>query len=235
MLRVSVRGPNVRSWFRCILFAALASLAVPSLFAQEALPPLLQPRPTVWGERIDQALQEAAGRPELRAVLDGADPTATPEVWQHDFDATDFEPAGVRDVPERLAGNTERMDHRQISLELGRDILAGIESSPSFRRHNMAYALTLAITASLRLTDRRQFDAAQERRLLRIVNDALADAPAFRTSSAAERTVAYDALIVTAGLMSRMTDDALANKDRQLAERALTLARETLASLGIRR
>lgn len=222
-------------WFRCILFAALASLAVPNLSAQEALLPPLQPTPTVWGEQIDRSLQEAAAVPGLNAVLNGAEPAVPEGDWRHDLTATDFEPSGERNVPERLAGNSERMDHQQLSLALGRDILAGVESSPGFRRNNMAYALTLAITASLRLTDRRQFDAAQERHLIRIVNDALAGSGAFRMSSAAERTVAYDALIVTAGLMSRMTDDAVANKDRALAERALALARQTLASFGIRR
>lgn len=223
--------------FRCIVVAAALSVAVTAAGAQEALPPPLPARATVWGERMDQALREAAANPTLYVVLHGAEPAGepSPDGWRHDVDATDFLPVGTRDIPERLAGNLSRQDHRQVSLDLGRDILASIESSPGFRRNNLAYALTLAVTASLRLTDLRQFDAAQEARLLRIVNDALADSPAFRASSAAERTTAYDALIVTSGLISRMTDDAIADKDRELAERALALARETLASLGIHR
>lgn len=227
----------MRMLFRCLVAVAAWSAWLPAAGAQEALPPPLPKRATVWGERMDQALREAASNPTLYVVLHGAEPAGepAPDGWRHGFDATDFEPAGTRDIPERLAGNLNRLDHRQLSLDLGRNILASVESSPGFRRNNLAYALTLAVAASLRLTDLRQFDAVQEARLLRIVNDALAESPAFRTSTATERTTAYDALIVTSGLISRMTDDAINRKDRELAERARILARETLASLGIRR
>lgn len=215
------------------LLLILATSALP-LRAQLALLPDPPKRSTVWGEQMDRALREALAQPALAVVVHGAEPAA-PKQWQHPLEATDFEPAGTRDVPERLAGNLQRNDHRQISLGIGRDILGAVETSAGFRRNNLAYALTLALTVSLNMTDLRRFDANQEERLLRTVNDALANSVAFQTCNASQRTMAYDALIVTAGLISRMTDEAITNKDRELAEAALTLAKETLASFGIAR
>ncbi|HQW80237.1 MAG: hypothetical protein IPF83_00310 [Rhodanobacteraceae bacterium] len=205
--------------------------------AQEALLPATPKRSTIWGERIDLALLQAARNPALQSVLYGTVPSAAaaPADWKYEFAATDFTPVAVRDVPERLAGNLSDPVKRDTALRFGRDILAGVESSLEFRRNNLAYAMALSITACLRLTELREFSVDEEARVLRIVNDALASSPAFRESTSAERTLAYDAFIVTAGMISRMGDDAIADHDRELASNARILAQETLASFGRRK
>jgi hypothetical protein len=153
--------------------------------------------------------------------------------WRHGLEATDFRPAGQRRVPEELAAAVESAVDRADLIDACHGILDAVEQAPDFRRHNLAYAMTLSLGLSIQLVRGSELDQAEEDALLRTVNDALADTGALDGLSPADRTRAYDTFVITGGLMAGIAQNAAETGDREMQAIALDMARSTLAAFGL--
>jgi len=153
--------------------------------------------------------------------------------WRHGLEATDFRPAGQRRVPEELAASVDSAAERAELIDVCHGILDAIEQMPDFRRHNLAYAMTLSLGLSIQLARGSELDEAEQDALLRTVNDALADTGALDGLSPADRTRAYDTFVITGGLMAGIAQNAAETGDREMQAIALDMARSTLIAFGL--
>lgn len=180
-------------------------------------------------------MASTAGAAGNSAPTASAPPAPQPPAWRHALDATDFRPAGPRRVPEQMAEAAESEADRAQLLEACRGILAMVEESPDFRRHNLAYAMTLALGISAQLVRGAELDPAEEEALLRTVNDTLAEAEVTRALAPEDLTRAYDTFLITGGLMAGIAQHGAESGDAEQQRLALAMARSTLAAFGVSR
>jgi len=205
----------------------------------------------VNGAQLAQNLQFAARMKELRSVqatlaaadkavrrnanaaspaAPAAQATAAPTA---PFSATDFKPIGRRDAPQRLAAQLKDPATRQQVTKMARDILAAIEQQPTFRKHNLAYALTVFLGGSLQVLSGREFSDAQSQALAQWINDEMVAAGAVAQLGAAERTQLYDALLLQGGLIIGIAQAGVETGDAEQVQTARAMARDALATFGI--
>jgi hypothetical protein len=148
--------------------------------------------------------------------------------------ATDFKPAGKRDTAEQIASAVAEPAGRAQMLKAFREIQATIEATPGFRRNNLASALTLMVAGSIQVLTGQELSDPQVEGLMLLINDEVVATGALERMPAEKRTRFYDALVITSGLMLGIANNAAASGERNQAELARTMAREGLASVGIR-
>ncbi|MFO1317564.1 MAG: DUF6683 family protein [Burkholderiales bacterium] len=147
--------------------------------------------------------------------------------------ASDFRPAGPRNVPEQFAALGGSPEDRAQILKACRDLQRAIEAEPGFRPNNVASAMALVIVVGVKvgygvdLTDR------QSDEVLRGVNDALAALPAFGELTPAERTRLYDTFVITGALIAGIAQAAVDAGDAGLQAQARAMARDVLAAFGL--
>lgn len=161
-----------------------------------------------------------------------AAPAAAPEKFQFPLTATDFKPTGARTVPEQLAANAATPEERAQLIELCRQIQLAIEAQPDVRKNNLATALTILIGTSLQVVSGHEFSDAESDGLLRLINDIVA--PGFKKMSPQQRTAAYDAFLITGGLIAGLAENAKEANDPALGAQAKDLAKTTLAQFGFK-
>lgn len=148
--------------------------------------------------------------------------------------ATDFKPAGPRDMADQIAAAAPDPASRKEMAQALRQIQPTIEATPGFRRNNLASALTLMVAGSLQVLGGVELDDAQAQGLMLLVNDEVVATGGLGKLSAEQRTRFYDALVITSGLMLGIANNAAQSGDREQAEIARAMARDGLASVGIR-
>lgn len=154
------------------------------------------------------------------------------EKFQFPLSATDFKPSGARNVPEQLATNAANPEERAQLVELCRQIQLAIEAQPDVRKNNLATAVTVLLGTSIQVVSGRELGDAESDGLLRLVNDLIV--PSFKKMSAQQRTAAYDAFLITGGLIAGLSENAKETNDPALAAQAKELAKNALAQFGFK-
>lgn len=174
----------------------------------------------------DKAVQRnanAAPKPAAQAVTAPSAPLS----------ATDFEPTGRRDAPQRLAAQLKDPAARQQVGKMARDILVAIEQQPTFRKNNLAYALTVFLGGSLQVLSGREFSDEQSQALAQWFNDEMVAAGVVARLGPAERTQLYDALLLQGGLILGIAQAGIESGDAEQVRIAKTMARDALSTFGI--
>ncbi len=153
---------------------------------------------------------------------------------QRPITATDFRPAGRRDVPEQLAASAAPGDREPI-VSACRKVQAALESDPGFRRNNLAYALGALLGISLQVAHGVTLSEAEGDALLQSINDALVAAPEFQRMAPEARTRLYDTALITGGLMAGIAQQGQATGNAAMRDQALAMARDALATFGFAR
>lgn len=153
---------------------------------------------------------------------------------QRPITATDFRPAGRRDVPEQLAASAAPGDREPI-ISACRKVQAALESDPGFRRNNLSYALGALLGISLQVAHGVTLSEAEGDALVQSINDALAAAPDFQRMTPEARTRLYDTALITGGLMAGLTQQGQATGNAAMRDQALAMARDALATFGFAR
>ncbi|MFO0595722.1 MAG: DUF6683 family protein [Myxococcaceae bacterium] len=187
---------------------------------------------------LSQMIQSASWK-SLRQIADNTKnaqgkPPAAPvkkATWQFALNATDFKPAGARQVPEQIAAGVKDPNERKQLVDLCRTILSALESQPDVRKNNLAMGLTVLLGASLQVVAQRELNDAESEELLRTINDTLATLDGFKKMDPAGRTRAYDAFMITGGLIAGMAEAG--KDDPAAAKAAATLAVSTLQQFGL--
>lgn len=169
-----------------------------------------------------------------RAAAPPAKPAAAPAAPRQPLTATDFKPAGKRDTAEQIASAVAEPAGRAQMVKACREIHATIEATPGFRRNNLASALTLMVAGSMQVLTGQELSDRQVEGLMLLINDEVVATGALEKLPAEKRTRFYDALVITSGLMLGIANNAAQSGDREQAEIARTMARDGLASVGIR-
>ena len=231
-----------------LLCAALSSGAPAHAQGYYINPNMYTSMYAVNAAQLAQNLQFAARMKELRSIQaslgaasrggkaaadalpagSGANAPAAP------FSVTDFTPTGRRDAPQRLAAQLKDPAARQQIVKMAREILAAIEQQPTFRRNNLAYALAVLLGGSLQVLSGQEFDDARSEALARWINNEMAATGAVARLDAAQRTQLYDALLLQGGLIIGIAQAAVENNDAEQVKTAKTMARDALATFGIR-
>ncbi len=182
-----------------------------------------------------QMQQNAYFQTRIRAVTT---PTPTPQAaapvkvappaFKHALTATDFTPAGKRTMPEQFAKNAKTAGERAQVIQLCRAIQSGIEAQPGVRKHNLSTAVTVLLGISLQVSTGREFSDAESEGLQLIINDALAELPGFKAMSNEKRTAAYDAFLITGGLIAGMAQNATETGDAAQLALAKDMAKQAL-------
>jgi hypothetical protein len=157
---------------------------------------------------------------------------ATRPAYRFPLSATDFAPTSQRAVPERLAATSATPEERAQLAELCRQIQQAIEASPDVRKNNLATAVTILLGSSIQVVSRRTLADAEGVNLLRAVNDAIAGAPSFKGMTQQQRTDAYDAFLVTGGLIASLHAAAQQTEAPAAVSRANDLAAIALDRFG---
>jgi hypothetical protein len=165
-----------------------------------------------------------------QAAADAQPPAAPPAP----FSATDFKPSGRRDAPQRLAAQLKDPALRPQITRLAQDIMAAIEQQPGFRRNNLAYALMVFLGGSLQVLSGQEFDDARSVALAQWINNEMVAAGAVARLGAAERTQLYDVLLLQGGLIIGIAQAGADNRDDEQVRLAKTMARDALATFGIK-
>lgn len=169
------------------------------------------------------------------AAKKAAPPAApTPAKYQFPLSATDFKPAGKRTVPEQLAASAATPEEREQLVQLCRQLQQAIEAQPDVRKHNLATAVTVLLGASIQVVSQKEIDDAASDDLLRVINDIIAATPDFKKMTPAQRTAAYDAFLITGGLIAGLDANAKETNDPALAATAKELALAALAQFGFK-
>jgi len=79
-----------------------------------------------------------------------------------------------------------------------------------------------------------EFDDARSEALARWINNEMAATGAVARLDAAQRTQLYDALLLQGGLIIGIAQAAVENNDAEQVKTAKTMARDALATFGIR-
>ncbi|MDP1822522.1 MAG: hypothetical protein Q8L48_04750 [Archangium sp.] len=175
-------------------------------------------------------------RASMRASLAKAPPPAPPSAPAYKFQlaATDFKPAGLRNVPEQLSAAGKTPEERAQLLEMLKAIVPAIEAQPGVRKNNLSSALTLLFASAVQILAEREFSDAEAEGLQRLMNEAIAETPAFKTMSAQKRTAVYDACMITGGLMAGLASNAKESGDAAQLQLAKDMAKQTLALFDLK-
>jgi hypothetical protein len=176
-------------------------------------------------KRLEQLelLKRKSGPPA--AVVDG--PAHAP------LAATDFTPAGERNVAQQLAGAVAAKDRAQVQA-LVEGLVPAIESAPGFRKNNLAAAMTVALGAALQVALEQEMSDESSVALMQALNDVIANDASIAKLTNEQRTQAYDAFLVTGGLMAGILGNAKETKDASLMPIARELSLATLKQFGVR-
>lgn len=146
--------------------------------------------------------------------------------------ATDFKPAGLRNVAEEFAAQVRDPLQRAELIQLCRQILSTIEATPGFRKNNLASAATVLFGVSQQVVSGQEFDEAQSEALMQLINDDLVGSGAVAGWSRAQRTRAYDAMVITGGLIAGIAQNGAETGNKEQVEQARRMAREALSNFG---
>ena len=177
----------------------------------------------------DLAAKSASGAKPAAA---GASPVPAPP--QHLLTKTDFKPAGPRKAAEEISAAVHDPAEREKMVQICRQILTTVESTPGFRKNNLASAITLVLAVSEQVLTGQQLDDAQGQALMRLINDDLVGSGAVAHWNNAQRTHAYDALVISGGLIAGMAHNGAESGDAGMSEQARRMAREALANLKVK-
>ena len=183
-----------------------------------------------------QLAQRDSIRASMRASLAKAPQAAPPAApaFKFQLSATDFKPAGVRNVPEQLSAAGKTPEERAQLLEMLKAIVPAIEAQPGVRKNNLSSALTLVFASAIQVLAGREFGDAEAEGLQRLMNDAIAATPAFKTMNAQQRTALYDACMISGGLMAGLASNARESGDAEQLKLAKDMAKQTLALFDIK-
>ncbi len=183
-----------------------------------------------------QLAQRDSIRASMRASLAKAPQAAPPAAPAYKFQlgATDFKPAGPRAVPAQLSAAGKTPDERAQLKQMLDAIIPAIEAQPGVRKNNLSSALTLLFASAIQILAEREFSDAEAEGLQRLMNEAIAETPAFKTMSAQKRTQLYDACMITGGLMAGIASNAKESGDAEQARLAKNMAKQTLALFDLK-
>ena len=176
-----------------------------------------------------QRAAQQAGRKAAPAA-----PAAKSVTYKYPLSATDFKPAGARNVPQQLGAAVGNPKDRADFEKACREILQAIEATPGFRKNNVAAAMTVLLGVSLQVVNRGEIpgDASQE--LMRGLNDQVAALPVFAGLPAERRTQFYDTMVIVGGLIAGIAQSAAESNNRELAALAQQMAKDALAQFGVK-
>ncbi len=181
----------------------------------------------------DLAAKSAGGtKPAAASPAAGASPL--PAKPQQPLAKTDFKPAGPRKVAEEISAAVQDPLEHEKMVQICRQILSTVEATPGFRKNNLASAITLVLAVSQQVLTGQQLDDAQGQALMRLINDDVVGSGAVAHWSNAQRTHAYDALVITGGLIAGMAHNGAESGDTVMSEQARRMAREALANLKVK-
>jgi len=146
--------------------------------------------------------------------------------------ATDFKPAGTRNVPEQLAAQVPNAAERAQVVAAGKQILKTIEATPGFRKNNVAAAMTVIVGVSIQVLKGTEIPDAESEAMMRALNDQLGATESFKSLPAADRTRMYDTFVVIGGFIAGIAQAGAEKNDAALQEQARTMARDALAQFG---
>jgi hypothetical protein len=161
-------------------------------------------------------------------------PAASTQPAHQALTKTDFKPAGARNVAQEIAASVRDPLERAKVVQICSQILATIEGTPGFRKNNLASAITLLVLVSQQVLTGQELDVAQSQLLMRFINDDMVGSGAVAQWNNAQRTHAYDSLVITGGLIAGIAHNGAEAGDAQMSEQARRMARESLANLKIK-
>lgn len=151
---------------------------------------------------------------------------------KNELKATDFTPAGARTLPQQLAAAAPEKERAQV-LELASAIIPSIEAQPEFRKNNVAAAMALLLGAALSVTGEAELSDEAMAALTRGLAETLASSKSWATITPEQRTQAYDAFLLNAGLMLGLATNAQETKDAALAASAKAMGVAALKQFGV--
>lgn len=160
-------------------------------------------------------------------------PAAAP-AYKFQLSASDFKPTGTRNFPEQLAAAGKTPEERAQLLELTKQILPALEAQAGVRKNNLSTALTLLFASAIAILAERDFSDAEAEGLQRLMNEALAETPAFKSMNAKTRTAIYDACMITGGLMAGIAANAKESGDAAQLALAKDMAKQSLALFDLK-
>ena len=183
-----------------------------------------------------QLAQRDSIRASMRASMAKTPPAAPPKAPAYKFElsASDFKPAGPRNYPEQLAAAAKTPEDRAQVVEMAKAILPAIEAQPGVRKNNLSTALTLLFASAIQILAEREFSDAEAEGLQRLMNEALAETPAFKSMNVQKRTAVYDACMITGGLMAGIASNAKESGDAAQLALAKDMAKQTLALFDLK-
>lgn len=182
------------------------------------------------------AVQATANRQQAAATAGAAKKVVAPKApaYAKPITATDFKPAGVRNVPEQLSAAVADPKDRAGLVKAGREIIKTIEATPGFRKNNLAAAMAVLLGVSVQVRHGADISDAESEAFMRGLNDVLASTPAFATLGAEQRTRTYDTFIVVGGLIAGIAQVGIETGNADLVRQAKDMAGDALAQFGIK-
>lgn len=186
--------------------------------------------------RLSLEQQVAKQRAAQQAGQKGAPPapSAKKAAYKYPISASDFKPAGPRNVPQQLGQAVANPKDRADFERACREIVKTIEATPGFRKNNVAAAMTVLLGVSLQVVKRIEIPDAESRELMLGLNDQVAALPAFASLPAEKRTQFYDTMVIVGGLIAGIAQNAAESNDREMAALAQQMAKDALAQFGVR-
>jgi len=214
------------------MFSAGISYSAPSLayasliqqqmqqnaYFQSQLGAKTQPPPSGKTQAAPSAIARAT--PPLRPA---------PHVFKYPLSATDFTPTSQRNTAEQFAANFKMPQERAQVIEMCHGLLQTMEAQPGVRKNNLSTALTVLVGIGIQVTTGREFTDPESEGLQRTINDVLAEIPALKTLSNDKRTAAYDAFMITGGLIAAMAQNAAQSGNAAQLAQAKDMAKQSLA------
>lgn len=185
---------------------------------------------------IDQLIAQQAGKatPSRAAQAAPAAPLAAPPTPRAPLSATDFRPSATRKAAEQIAAAVSDPGERAQMVQVCCEILAKVEATPGFRKHNLASALTLLLAVSQQVLSGTEYSDAQTQDYLQRLNDEVVAAGYFTRLNPEQRTRAYDTMAITGGLIAGIAHNGAETGNKEMVEQARTMARDALATFGVK-
>jgi hypothetical protein len=178
-------------------------------------------------------IKDLAAKPKASGQAAAA-PGVPPQPAHQALTKTYFKPAGPRNVAQEIAASVRDPLERAKVVQICSQILTTIEGTPGFRKNNLASAITLVLLVSQQVLTGQELDDAQSQSLMRFINDDMVASGAVAQWSNAQRTHAYDSMVITGGLIAGIAHNGAEAGDAQMSEQARRMARESLANLKIK-
>jgi hypothetical protein len=190
----------------------------------------------MWAHAMQASIARHQGLAQGTTPAAPAGEKAAPSAPRVAASATDFRPALPRyTVADATAEQQAKTPQQKAAFkQMFHLFVDAAENADGFRKNNVAWALSYVVLASLQVTTGKEISDAESVAFAQQLNDGMAASGVLSKMSAADQQRFYEGCLVMGGLVVGSWAEAQKSGDPKQQEHVRQLAKQVLASYGVK-